>query len=102
MATGWPLDKTTMDQKGGEIIVSLQQALLAAHRHKLLLDAQFSTNAPLISLGYTDAEATIYRASIIDAAALRPVAYGISVPGAVNNFFFNGQKLAGIHAIYYG
>jgi hypothetical protein len=93
---GFPQDKTTLNQKAGQVVVSVYQSLQAARDWKAYLDRQ--TDAVLGTsggMGFTAGEITVLRAGATDMNALWLVATAQQSTG-VNNFFFNARELGGV------
>jgi hypothetical protein len=93
MSAGFPIDKGTVDQRVASIAWQLRNTFNEVSLIKAWVDGK--TDAELIALGYTQAEADLIQAAYTDLDNLRKVATGQQATGA-SNFFSNASKLLGI------
>lgn len=94
MAAGFQVTKDALNQRAGSTVVAGEAWFDDVRRMKVWLDTQ--TNANLVTLGFTDAEAAALKASFTDLDNLRKVAYGQGTQATANNFFFWGSQLRGV------
>lgn len=95
MAVGYSIDKGTINNTLGSLVVALRENLVAAERINEIVWAM--PEDKLIELGYTTEEVTLLKASISELAALARVSTGRQNPSGANNYFFNSGKLAGLN-----
>lgn len=94
MTVGYPINKAVIDSRAGYLVKTLHDVLTGANVLKARLDAL--TNADLVGMGYTDAEATLLKAAFTDLYNLNRVATGQATQSPANNFFFSADKLTGV------
>lgn len=93
MTVGFPDNKATLDNRAGQIALSVRDLLLQVQNMNTYLGSKLDSE--LQNLGYSAAEVTLLRASFTDLNALRLVATGQQTQPAANNFLFNSNKIIG-------
>jgi hypothetical protein len=94
MSVGFPVDKNTIDQRVAAIAWQLRNTFNEVAIIKTWIDGK--TDAELIALGYSQAEADLIQAAYTDLDNLRKVATGQQQQVGTNDFFFNAKKLLGL------
>lgn len=97
MAAGWPLDKNTLDQRAGQVVIAVYQALREAAEFKARLDGL--DNAAFQAMGYTDDDRDTVRAAAAAMDTLHSVSHAGALPAGPDDFFFHGKKLTGVFGI---
>lgn len=94
MAVGWPADKTTIDQRAGQVVIALRQALDDVAAFKAFLDR--TPDNTLTALGYSSEDVATLKSAITDLAKLRDLARAQATQPAANDFFFFAKQLTGV------
>lgn len=99
MSVGFLANKAAIDSQAGSLVVSARDSLYKCSQFCAWLQASQQTDANLIALGYIQAEVTTLKAAFNDLGgtgiSLFNIAYGGTLPGGPNNFFFNAALLTG-------
>lgn len=95
MSVGFPVSKSAIDERAGNIALGLRRDLEQVIQMKEWLDTR--SVQELQSFGYTEAEATLLKDSFTDLAALVNVARGAAPQPQANNFFWNAKNLIGVN-----
>lgn len=91
---GYPIDKATLNNRVGGIVVQLREVLAdAVQIDEWLADQQ---DADIEALGFTTEDVTLVRASFVDLAKLARIAHGQDTQPAASDFFFNADHLVGL------
>ncbi|HYS43638.1 MAG TPA: hypothetical protein VEM32_06620 [Geobacteraceae bacterium] len=96
MSVGYSATKTDFDSRAGQLATALRAALYNCQQFSQLLQSSQWTDSNLIALGYTQAEVTLLKAAFTDFTSLYNIAHANGTLVAVNDFFFNGNKLMGV------
>lgn len=95
---GYPIVKVDLDNRLGQAVLAVRQALVEIVRIKAMLDdTTILPDATLTSLGYSGAEITQIRASFTDLKKLSDIANAAAVQAATNDFWFNAKHLTGLN-----
>jgi hypothetical protein len=94
MAAGWPADKNTIDQRAGQVVIALRQALDEVVGFKSFLDR--TPDPTLAALGYSEGDIATLKSGITDLATLRALAHAQATQPAPNDFFFFAKNLTGV------
>lgn len=98
MSTGYPIDKTSLDNRMGAIVLALRSAFADIVAFKALLDDTtiLPDNTLTTTLGYSSAEVTTIRAAFTDLKKLSDISTAAATQSATNDFWFNAKHLTGI------
>ncbi len=95
---GYPITKVDLDNRMGQAILAVRQALVEVVRIKAMLDdTTILPDATLTSLGYSAGEITQLRAAFTDLKKLYDVSTAAATQGATNDFWFNAKHLTGLN-----
>lgn len=95
---GYPITKVDLDNRMGQAILAVRQALVEIVRVKAMLDdTTILPDATLTSLGYSAPEITQIRAAFTDLKKLYDVSTAAATQGATNDFWFNAKHLTGLN-----
>jgi len=99
MAIGYPVTKTDLDNRMGQMIVNVRASLLACVQFKdgYLDDSALGNDTFLGALGYTAGEITTIRASFTAMKNLSGIAKGTGTQASTNDFYFDAKKLIGLN-----
>lgn len=98
MSAGYPITKVDLDNRMGQSILALRQALDEIKRIKTMLDdTTILPDATLTTLGYTSGEITQLRAAFTDLSKLRDISIAAATQSSVNDFWFNAKHLTGLN-----
>lgn len=95
MTVGFPIDKATINNTLGSLVVTVRDSLAAAERINEIVWAL--PEEKLVDLGYSAEDIALLKSSTSDLAALARVATGRQTPNGASNFFFHSGKLAGLN-----
>ena len=96
MSVGFPTTKNDVDNRAGQLVTRVRDALGDVVRFKAWLDSATTTDAFLQGLGYSPADVTLLRASFTDLKKLSDVANAAATQSPASDFFFNAKQLAGV------
>lgn len=97
MPAGYPVDKLSLDNRMGALVMGVRKALSDVVAFKALLDdTTVLPDSVLTGLGYSAGEITTIRASFTDLKKLSDIASNAATQSAPNDFWFNAKHLTGI------
>jgi hypothetical protein len=98
MSVGFPISKSDIDNRAGQLVMTLRDTLANCARFCDLLNdtSIFANDTALTALGYSQAEVTTLRASFTDMKSLYNVSHANGTVPSNNDFFFNAKHLTGV------
>jgi hypothetical protein len=97
VSAGYPVDKTSLDNRMGALVMGVRKALQDVVAFKALLDdTTVLPDATLTTLGYGAGDITTLRAAFTDLKKLSDIANNAATQSATNDFWFNAKHLTGI------
>jgi hypothetical protein len=94
MAVGFSAVKTDIDNRAGNLSVSLRDVLRNVQIFKAFLDTQ--TDAGLQALGYSSGDVATLRSAYTDLDKLRQIYEGTATQGTTYDFRTFAKQLAGV------
>lgn len=94
MGVGYPINKGTLDNRAGYLVISLRQTFEGIDTYAQFLAEH--DDAYLIDLGYEQEDCDLLRAAIGALAKLARVARAQDTVPAADNFFFHAKKLTAL------
>jgi len=96
MTVGYPLNKGTLDNRIGHLMVSTDEILADWDRLYDLITSDSGSEAVLTSLGYSSQDVALIRAIVFGFHNLSQVARGKSEQTPANDFFFYEKMVRGV------
>ena len=96
--TGYAITKIDLDNRMGNAVVTLRDALIAIVALKAELDdSTILPDATLTTLGYTAGDITTIRAAFTDLSKLNDISRAAATQASTNDFWFNAKHLCGLN-----
>jgi hypothetical protein len=103
MTVGFAMDKASIDNRAGTIVLALRQNLqYAADLCALFNNTNiFADNAAFLAYGWNQTEVNFLRGAFTDiggssGSSLYRISHGQAALGGASDFFFNAQHLTGV------
>jgi hypothetical protein len=94
MSVGLPVGKSDIDNRIGRLALQLRELIYQVPMLKERLDAM--TDTELTALGYSTADVTLLRASMVDLALIQQIALGQATLATAYDFRTNTVQTMGI------
>ena len=98
MAVGLPANKWDIDNRAGNVVRALRDALRDVEAFNVYLDTMDDVELGDVEtggVGYSTDDITLLRASFVDLTKLSRIAHAQDTQADPNNFFWNAGKLTG-------